>query len=219
MEVVLGLEVVRPPRGSSSRRRTWRRSPVSVSPDLTLYVFIRALPSGTVVLTATGLSSVPSSRNGPSTSVGPATRDASATRRGVDGRRSSACDAVAGSGSGSPNSTLARLGLRVVRSPRRFRRRPRSAGPARRRSVPPVARRGGRAETLTTDAPSRMAATAMATARSWPDPGDQRRSRGTGSVIRRDSRLAQLAGHGLGRAARRRRPRESGVAGAGRRRG
>src|SRR6478672_1325502 len=37
----------------------------SVSPDLTLYVRSRSLPSGTEVSTATGLSSVPSSRNGP----------------------------------------------------------------------------------------------------------------------------------------------------------
>ena len=37
----------------------------SVSPDLTLCLRSRSLPSGTVVSTDTGLSSVPSSRNGP----------------------------------------------------------------------------------------------------------------------------------------------------------
>ena len=39
--------------------------PVSVSPDRTLYVRIRPLPSATVVSTATGLRIVPSSRNAP----------------------------------------------------------------------------------------------------------------------------------------------------------
>ena len=46
----------------------WRCRP-SVSPFLTLYFWTRPLPSGTVVSTAIGLTSVPSSMNGPSTAA------------------------------------------------------------------------------------------------------------------------------------------------------
>ena len=66
---LLGLEVVRPPDGHH------RDAELVGDPDervagLDLVGPTRSLPSGTVVSTATGLTSVPSSRNGPSTSTG-----------------------------------------------------------------------------------------------------------------------------------------------------
>ena len=47
----------------------WVAMSPSLSPFLTLYFWTRPLPSGTVVSTAIGLTSVPSSMNGPSTAA------------------------------------------------------------------------------------------------------------------------------------------------------
>src|SRR3954454_25214054 len=137
----------------------------SVSPLATLYSRTRPLPSGTVVSTATGLTKVPSSMNGPSTSTGcsclaPSPRSTAA--------KSSSALRV---GSGDPNST-------APTSPAS----PAGSVPSPPPSTPPTARRGSAPapfvlpvaaavwppDTLTTEATTRTPATAAATARSWP---------------------------------------------------
>ena len=187
--------------------------PARVSPALTLYVRTRSLPSGTVVSTATGLSSVPSSRNGPSTSraarrrrrPGPPPRGSA----GV-GSRSTCADASASVGAAGAvvvPSRRRRRALGVGRRDRARCRRRRGRAADRERGAgpspvgPPVSPGAARGDAQN-DAPRTIPATATATTRSCPS----RPRAGSADAVARTAGRATSAGRASRHQAGARRP-------------